>query len=282
MSAMRLGYSTCPNDTFMFHALVHGIVAAGGATFEPVLEDIEALNTRAANDDRAPAFTKLSVATLPFVQERYGVIDAGAALGRGCGPLVVVPDEHGVNALADLAGKRVAIPGERTTAHLLLRIFGPPGMSVEVVRFDRIMPAVARGDFDAGLIIHESRFTYADFGLAEVADLGVLWESATGLPLPLGVIAARRDVDPEAIRAFETGLAASVRHAFAHPEASRGYVRAHAQELTDDVCQRHIELYVNHNSVSLGPEGRRAIEELLACGAAAGLVPAAGPYGWWA
>lgn len=278
MSALRLGFSTCPNDTFMFHGLVHGVVGDASLGFETVLEDIEALNQHAQGDS-GPDFTKISVATLPFVQERYGVIDAGAALGRGCGPLVVAKD--GAGGLAGLAGKRVAIPGERTTANLLLQIFGPDDLQVEAIRFEQIMPAVARGDFDAGLIIHESRFTYPGFGLSEVADLGVLWEADTGLPLPLGVIVGRRDLDAKVLRAVEAGLGQSVRHAFANPDASREYVRVHAQEMAEDVCRQHIDLYVNEFSASLGEQGRRAVEELLRRGAKAGLVPGVGAAGWW-
>jgi 1,4-dihydroxy-6-naphthoate synthase len=166
--------------------------------------------------------------------------------------------------LAELAGRRVAIPGALTTANLLLSIFGPAELSRVPMRFDRIMPAVAAGAVDAGLIIHESRFTYPQHGLVEMADLGRVWEAATGLPLPLGVICASRALPAARIDAIESALRASVKAAFADPSASRDFVRAHAQEMTDDVCAQHIALYVGDFSADLGDEGRAAIEQLLA------------------
>ncbi len=258
---MRLGFSSCPNDTFAFHALVHGRVPYDGV-LEPVIEDIEALNLRALSDDatvRLP-LTKLSVGVLPAAAGRYVVMRAGAALGRGCGPLVVAKTE---GVLADLAGRRVAIPGVHTTAWLLLRAFAPQVEPV-AMRFDRIMDAVEHGDVAAGLVIHEGRFTYGARGLVCLADLGVLWESDTGMPLPLGVIAADRGLDPALVERFEDALSASVAAAMRDPEPSRLWIREHAQELADDVIAQHIALYVNDFTVDLGGEGRRAIDELLA------------------
>lgn len=253
---LRLGYSSCPNDTFMFHALVHGLVPRAPEV-EVVMEDIEALNRRALDPgaDALP-LSKLSVGAWVRVRDAYTVLDAGAALGRGCGPLVVGGQAA---SLASLSGRRIAVPGLGTTAYALLRMFGPRHEPVPM-RFDAIMPAVERGEVDAGLIIHESRFTYPDHGLVEVADLGEVWEGETGLPLPLGVIAAASSVAPADRAGFEQALGASVRHAWANPDDSRAYVEAHAQEMERDVCDQHIALYVNEFSASLGEEGRAAID----------------------
>lgn len=247
----------------MFHALVHGLVG-DGAEFDVTMEDIEALNERAADPARQLDVTKLSIAAWTRLQGDYKVLAAGAALGRGCGPLVVTarPSADGL-ALEGLGGQRVAVPGLQTTAYALLEMFGP---SIEPVpmRFDAIMPAVVAGACDAGLVIHESRFTYRDHGLALVADLGEVWEARTGLPLPLGVIAAHHRLSDAQRRAVESGLRASVEAAWAKPEASAAYIRAHAQEIDEDVCRRHIELYVNPFSADLGVEGRAAIEAFRA------------------
>ncbi len=253
---LRLGFSSCPNDTFMFHGLVHGLVP-DAPPVDVVMEDIEALNRRALDPgaDALP-LSKLSVGAWVRVRDAYTALDAGAALGRGCGPLVVARKSA---ALSELGGRRIAVPGLGTSAYALLRMFGPEHEPVPM-RFDAVMPAVERGDVDAGLIIHESRFTYPDHGLVQVADLGEVWEADTGLPLPLGVIAAQADLDPAVRERFERALAASVRHAWAHPEDSRAYVDAHAQEMERSVCERHIALYVNDFSASLGDEGRAAIE----------------------
>lgn len=270
---LRFGFSPCPNDTFAFAAAVHGEVPSPLA-LEPVLADIEALNERAvAGRDELPV-TKLSLPALARVADRYAVLPAGAALGFGCGPLVVCRAESPLRSLADLAQARVAIPGRHTTAFLLLASLAPtPPRDCVAMRFDQVMPAVARGDCEAGLVIHESRFTYRDHGLREVADLGVLWERATGGPLPLGVIAAHRSLPPAVFRDVGVLLRRSVEHARAAPQRSRAYVRAHAQELADDVCDRHIALYVNDFTVDLGKAGAAAIRELLARGQAAGLLP---------
>jgi 1,4-dihydroxy-6-naphthoate synthase len=271
---LPFGFSPCPNDTFAFWAAVHGAVPTPGLRLEPWLADIEALNERAvAGRDPLPV-TKLSLPALARVADRYAVLSSGAALGFGCGPLVVVRRDSPLRTLDDLRSARVAIPGRHTTAFLLLSTLGPAPRDVVPVRFEQVMPAVARGDCDAGLVIHESRFTFEDHGLRQLADLGVLWEAATGGPLPLGVIAARRDLDLATHRAIERALRASVELALAAPARPRPFVRAHSQELADDVCDRHIALYVNEFSVDLGAAGRTAIDELLARGRALGLLPA--------
>jgi 1,4-dihydroxy-6-naphthoate synthase len=282
-TVLPLGFSPCPNDTFMFDALVHGRVDAGDLRFAPEMDDIEVLNRRALGLDPRPPLpvTKVSVAALGRLTGEYAVLDAGAALGRGCGPLVLRRgDDMRRTTLAGLAGARVAIPGEATTANLLLRIFGPAELERVTMRFDRIMPALAAGEVDAGLVIHESRFTYPEHGLARIADLGEVWEAATGLPLPLGVIVARRDLPEATVRAVEQGLRASVEAAWADPDATREYVRAHAQELDEEVCRQHIALYVNQFSASLGDEGRRAIETLVERMREVGAMPVDAPGPW--
>ena len=282
MTEIEIGFSSCPNDTFMFHGLMSGDIEVADAgqrvSFRAAMADIEALNLRALDQSRALPVSKLSASAVAHLCDRYAVLSAGAALGRGCGPLVVGRRADALEGLAALAGRTVAIPGEYTTAHLLLRSFfteAAPGRALEirVMRFEQIMPAVAAGRVDAGLIIHESRFTYPNHGLVEVADLGALWEQGTGLPLPLGMICARRDLSPTLVDAIEDGLRRSVAHAFAQPERSRAYIREHAQELDDDVCQKHIALYVNEFSRALGDEGRAAIDELLRRGRASGFLP---------
>ena len=258
MRELTFGYSPCPNDTFAFHALTHGLVSAPFRV-TPVLLDIEELNRRAHNSEFH--LTKLSVGAFAAVGTRYRLLRSGAALGHGVGPLVVA---RASMALADAVGGRVAIPGRETTAYRLLRLAAPAlGETVEM-RYDHILRAVEQGDVSAGLIIHESRFTYADHGLVKVADLGDWWERETGLPVPLAGISARADLDAGTMAAAERAIRASVQYAFDHPEASRAYVRAHAQEMSDAVCDEHIKLYVNDLSLDVGDEGLRAIERLVA------------------
>jgi 1,4-dihydroxy-6-naphthoate synthase len=251
--SLTLGFSPCPNDTFVFHALVHGLV--GGPEFAPpTYADIDVLNGLALAGELD--VLKVSYAVLPDLRD-YVLLNAGGALGRGCGPLVLTREPA---TKESLRGARVAVPGERTTAYLLLRLWDPGFGSVEVMPFDRIMPAVRAGEVDAGLVIHESRFTYPAYGLHQVADLGDWWESETGLPIPLGAIVARRSLPAGEI---EAAIRRSVEHAWAHPGDSRAYVLAHSQELAPDVVDAHIALYVNEFTRDLGDEGRRAVDELL-------------------
>lgn len=260
MRTLTFGYSPCPNDTFAFHALSHGVLELP-FRIEPVLLDIEELNRRA----HAGAFdlTKLSVGAFAGVGDRYRMLRSGAALGHGVGPLVVARTPA---ALAEAVRGRIAIPGRETTAVRLLRLAAPALGEVVEMRYDGILRAVAEGEVDAGLIIHESRFTYADHGLVKVADLGEWWEGETGLPVPLAGICARSDLDAATATTVERAIRDSVQYAFDHPEASRAYVRAHSQELSDEVCDAHIRLYVNRLSLDVGDEGVRAIARLVAAG----------------
>jgi len=267
---LTIGYSPCPNDTFIFHALLHGVVGReSGLRFAPeVLADVETLNEWAMAGRLD--VTKLSFHALGHVLDEYVLLDAGSALGRGCGPLLVARQPL---ARAALHEKKIAIPGRYTTAAMLLRLFAPQCDNLVVMRFDRIMPAVAAGEVDAGVIIHESRFTYPQHGLALIQDLGQWWEGETGLPIPLGGIVARRSLGDEVIAAVARLVAASVRRAFAHPDESRAYIRQHAQELDDRVTRDHISLYVNDFSRRLGEEGRAAVAEFFRRGRAAGVLP---------
>jgi 1,4-dihydroxy-6-naphthoate synthase len=265
---LTLGFSPCPNDTFIFHALVHGVVGAQGLAFRERLEDVETLNRLAA--ESALDVTKVSYGAVPHLLRDYVLLRSGGALGRGCGPLVV---SRRPLVRAALAGARIAIPGRRTTAALLLRLFAPDAAGLVEMVYSDIMPAVARGEVDAGLIIHESRFTYPGHGLVRVADLGEWWERETGLPIPLGGIVARRALGDDVLRAVDDALRRSVEHAFAHPRASAAYVRAHAQEMDDTVARQHIDLYVNRFSVDVGDEGERAVAELFRRAAAVGAAP---------
>jgi 1,4-dihydroxy-6-naphthoate synthase len=254
---LTFGYSPCPNDTFAFHALSHGLVDLP-FRLRPVLLDIEELNRRALHGELD--ITKLSVGAFASVGDRYRLLRSGAALGHGVGPLVVARAEQ---SLTQAMGGLVAIPGRATTAYRLLRLAAPPPGEIVEMRYDRILDAVASGEVHAGLIIHESRFTYEQHGLVRIADLGDWWEQDTGLPVPLAGICARHDLGDARAAAVERGIRASVQFAFDHPEASRSYVRAHAQEMSDAVCDAHIALYVNSHSLDIGADGQRAIERLV-------------------
>jgi 1,4-dihydroxy-6-naphthoate synthase len=259
---LTFGYSPCPNDTFAFHALAFGLVRAP-FTVRPVLLDIEELNRRA----HAGEFdlTKLSVGAFAAVGEKYRLLRSGAALGEGVGPLVVA---RTATTLARAVSGRVAIPGKETTAYRLLRLAAPTLGEVVEMRYDRILRAVETGEVDAGLIIHESRFTYRDHGLEKVVDLGDWWEGETKLPVPLAGICARTDLPDETVAAAERAIRDSVQYAFEHPDASRDYVQAHAQEMAPEVQRQHIALYVNRYSLDVGDAGLAAIERLVGAGAA--------------
>jgi len=257
MRELTFGYSPCPNDTFAFHALTHDVLDLP-FRIVPVLLDIEELNRRA--HEGAFDLTKLSVGAFAGVGDRYRMLRSGAALGHGVGPLVVTRTPM---SLADAVRGRVAIPGRDTTAYRLLRLAAPAvGEAVEM-RYDRILQAVRAADVDAGLIIHESRFTYADHGLVQAVDLGDCWERDTGLPVPLAAICARADLAVDMATAAERAIRASVQYAFDNPGASRSYVSSHAQEMSEEVCAAHIKLYVNSHSLDVGEDGMRAIARLV-------------------
>jgi 1,4-dihydroxy-6-naphthoate synthase len=265
---LRLGFSPCPNDTFVFHALLHGLVEVGDLEFEAGLADVETLNRMAI--DRRLDVAKVSYGALPYLLDEYALLRSGGALGRGCGPLLVARD---LLSSEQLRGARIAVPGRFTTANLLLRLYEPEAAPGTELRYDRIVPAVAAGEFDAGLIIHESRFTYPARGLVQVADLGAWWEATTGAPIPLGAIVARRSLGSSLDR-IDSAIRRSVEFAIRDPAASAEYVARHARELSCEVTRRHIELYVTEFSIDLGEEGEAAVTELLTRAASVGLVPA--------
>lgn len=252
---IRLHISPCPNDTFMFDALVNGRIDCGELTFEVAYYDIEELNRRAEAGETD--VSKISYALLPEIQSRYTLLDSGSALGRGNGPVFVARQGTPPDSI-----RRVAVPGMHTTANALMSRLYPSITQKKPVLFSEIAPAVARGEYDAGVLIHEGRFVYRKLGLELVADLGELWESRTGLPLPLGAIVARRTLPEELRCEIERLLRTSIEYAFAHREESRTYIKEHARELDDRVIDHHIDFFVNSYSLSLGDEGRRAVREL--------------------
>jgi len=299
--ALTIGYSPCPNDTFIFYALTHGLIELPEMELAaPLLEDVETLNIWAL--EHRLDVTKLSFHALGHVLDEYCVLSAGSALGRGCGPLLVA---RGPLEICGSKPLRVAIPGRLTTAALLLRLYlsscsqamdgqvsQAPGMVQErpqamdgqvsqaagrpeviEMRFDTIMEAIRQGEVDAGVIIHESRFTYEQLGLVCLQDLGQWWEKSTGHPIPLGCIAARRSLGRERIAAIDQAIRASVDWAFANPDGCLPYIRQHAQELDTRVVFDHIGLYVNDFSRDLGPEGTAAITAFLERGRVAGILP---------
>jgi len=266
---LSLGFSPCPNDTFIFHALVHGQAGGDFPDFgEAVLADVETLNEWALAGRLD--VTKLSFHALGHVLDQYVLLMAGSALGRGCGPLLVARKIIPPSALPRLT---IAIPGRYTTAALLLRMYSPVALTTRVMRFDQIMPAIVAGEVDAGVIIHESRFTFQEHGLLMLQDLGVWWEQETGFPIPLGGIAAKRSLGKEKIQAVDRCVRASVASAFASPEAGMPYIRRHAQELDDTVIRNHIGLYANPFSLDMGEEGVAAVREFLARGRQLGVFP---------
>ncbi|MFI1018107.1 1,4-dihydroxy-6-naphthoate synthase [Streptomyces sp. NPDC020965] len=270
---LRIAYSPCPNDTFVFDAWAHGRVP-GAPTIDVTFADIDITNGMAERGESD--ILKVSYAVLPWVLDEYALLPCGGALGRGCGPLVLSRAPG-----LDLRGKTVAVPSERSTAYLLFRLWAadlvPGGVGeVVVLPFHEIMPAVRDGRVDAGLVIHEARFTYPSYGLHCLADLGEHWESSTSLPIPLGAIIAKRSLGDDTLRLLADSIRTSVRMAWDDPEASRPYVREHAQEMDPAVADQHIGLYVNEFTADLGEDGYAAVRGLLTRAAAEGLVPPLG------
>lgn len=254
MSTLDIGFSTCPNDTFIFHAMLHGLVDTGGLDFKPYMHDVEELNEKAFL--KTYHISKLSFYAWLQLREKYELLDSGAALGYGCGPLLVGRSDE-----TPAPGAKIAVPGERTTARLLLHLRNPELANVESVRFDLIMDGVRSGKYDAGLIIHEGRFIYEQYGLKKIVDLGKWWETETGAPIPLGCIAVRRDRHPMK-KKIESAIRRSVEYAFENRAASREFIKQHAQEMDDGVIDAHIDLYVNDFTLSLGGKGETAVGEL--------------------
>lgn len=255
---LTLCFSPCPNDTFIFDAMVHHKIDTEGLEFDVRLEDVETLNRMALQE--GPDITKISYGVLPLVLTNYRVLDAGSALGRGVGPLLIslrdIPDEM-------TEGISVVLPGRHTTAHMLFSLAYPQVRNKSFLPFHEIEQAVLDGKADAGVIIHENRFTYAARGLVKLADLGEIWERNTGQPIPLGGIVMKRDIDPMLMAKTDRIIRRSLEFAFANYPELPTYVRDNAQEMDEDVMRRHIGLYVNEFSLSLGKDGRAAIWNLL-------------------
>lgn len=266
---LKIGYSPCPNDCFIFDALVHKKIDTGKYTFEPVLEDVETLNQWAV-EGKLP-ITKLSYHAFAYVIDNYALLRSGSALGFNCGPLLISKKQI-TDPLTEI--KSIAIPGKLTTANFLLSIAYPTLQNKKVMLFSDIEDAVLKGEVDAGLIIHENRFTYEQKGLKKVRDLGEFWDSLIHAPIPLGGIVARRDMNQETRQEIQDLIRKSVEYAFANPESSMPYVRAHAQEMSEEVMKKHIQLYVNDFSVDLGEVGVNAVKLLFDKAMQSGLIKA--------
>ncbi len=269
MNSYTLAYSPCPNDTYVFGALTNGLLG-DAPSVRAHLADIEELNTAAGREQFE--LIKVSYAAIPFLMDRYRILPSGGAVGRGCGPLLVALPGESPPLFADFARKRIAIPGERTTAYMLLQLALGTRPKHVPMRFDRIIPAVISGEVDAGLVIHESRFTYRDAGLISIADLGEWWENMTLLPVPLGAILVRNDIGDEDAREINAAIRRSLAFARENEAAVMPYVRDHAVEMNDEVVRSHIELYVNEFTDDIGEEGRAAVHALFSRAHDAGIL----------
>ncbi len=265
---LTIAYSPCPNDTFMFHDLALGRLRLPGHDLQVHLHDVETLNRLAL--DATYDVTKVSMATWLKVRQEYELLSAGAAVAWGAGPVLVAKRDL---SRADLPRCRVAVPGELTTAHVLLRLWAPEMTNRVFVPYDQVLPLVVSGQADCGVLIHEGRFVYQQHGLRLLVDLGQWWEQETHLPIPLGGIVARRRLGEPTVRQFEALLRQAIENSLAHPEATRAYVRRHAQELDAETLDKHVKLFVNEFSLDLGDTGRAAVARLEELAAQAGLLP---------
>lgn len=269
MKSFSIGFSPCPNDTYIFCGLVKGHIPISGWSLQPEkLEDVETLNEWALQGRLD--ITKLSFHAFGHVQKDYVLLKSGAALGRGCGPLLIAGQK--VDSI-DTKKMTVAVPGQHTTASMLLKLYEPGWKNVVMMRFDEIMPAIESGKVDCGVIIHESRFTYKSRDLVLIEDLGNWWEEISGYPIPLGGIAVKRSLGRGIIEEIDKALQASISWAQNNQELCRPYVKEHAQELEDCVINDHIGLYVNAFSENLGEEGLAAVEFFLRKGRQAKIFP---------
>lgn len=268
MMNLSMAYSPCPNDTSMFHEIATGLLARHGYEVSVHLHDVETLNQMAL--EGTYDITKVSIHAYLLVRQNYQLLNTGAALGFGCGPLLV---SRKAMSPAEVAGSRIAIPGELTTAHLLLRLWAPDAREKRFVAYDRVMDLLRTGEADCGILIHESRFVYQKAGLICITDLGQWWEQQTGQPVPLGCIVARKSLGSPCISEYETLLRQAIIRSRAHPEKSAGYVREHASELEASVLDEHINMFVTDFSVDLGATGHKAIDVLETMARKAGVIP---------
>jgi len=264
MKTLKLGFSSCPNDTFIFHAMTHSLIDTDGYRFDSIITDVEELNKAASED--ITDITKLSFHAWLRLKDKYDLLRSGAALGFGCGPLLVSKTGAVDN------NSLIAVPGELTTAALLLRLFMPNASNHVYSRFDNILRGISSGKYDAGVIIHEGRFIYEDYGLKLVTDLGRWWEKKTGMPIPLGCIAVKKVLGKEIKSAVERMIKNSVMYAFSHRDESYGFIKEHAAELDQDVIQQHIDLYVNDFTIDLGENGLEAVRVLEKLAVSNGII----------
>jgi 1,4-dihydroxy-6-naphthoate synthase len=266
---LHLGFSPCPNDTFIFDAMLHGKIDTEGITFIPVIEDVETLNQKALQQELA--ITKLSYHAFAHLVDKYILLDAGSALGFGVGPLLI--SKNKIENIEDkIANLKIGIPGKLTTANFLLNIAFPQAQQKVEMVFSEIENALINEEIDLGLIIHENRFTYAAKGLHKVIDLGSFWEQKTGSAIPLGGIVMSRKYDKQTLDKVNRIMASSVEFAMKNPLSSAAFVKQHAQEMEESVVVKHIQLYVNKYSLNLGVEGRKAVSTLLDSAVAQGLI----------
>lgn len=265
---LTLGFSPCPNDTFIFDAMVNGRIDLGFIEVEVVLADVEELNRMALAGKLD--VTKISYNAYAHVHHRYQLLNAGSALGNNCGPLLISKRQLSEDELKTAS---IAIPGQHTTANFLMSFAYPDAQNKQEFLFSEIESAVTYGKVDAGVIIHENRFTYQEKGLVKIADLGEVWEQQTGFPIPLGGIAIKRQIRPDIRAKFDSLLRQSVQFAFDHPDASKDYVACHAQEMSEEVMWSHINLYVNDFSLNLGKKGKAAISKMYEVGRQFGMPP---------
>ena len=265
---LSLAFSPCPNDTFIFFAIAYNLIDCEGIEFKIRLADVETLNQKA----KAGVFdiSKLSFAAIGYLQDRYSLLRSGAALGRGCGPLIVAKPGFNINKLKL---KKIAVPGLWTTANLLLCLYLSKKPDVYPISFEQIMPSVEQGIFDAGVIIHEGRFTYKKYGLELIVDLGSWWEAETSLPIPLGGIAIRKGISAETVKKIERIIRESVLYAYKNRNKADDYIKKHAQELAPSVIRQHIDLYVNEFTLDLGDEGEEAVKTLFKIARERGILP---------
>lgn len=266
-SKLILGFSPCPNDTFIFDAMVHGKIDTEGIEFEVFMEDVEALNQRAFAGDID--ITKLSYHAFAHLTHHFALLNAGSALGNNCGPLLI---SGNIMTRDEITGARIAIPGKMTTANFLLGLAYPEAINKQTFLFSDIEDAVLRGDADAGLIIHENRFTYEQKGLVKIMDLGEFWESATGYPIPLGGIVVNRNIPHDVQKKIDRIMRRSVEYAFNNRESVMPFVRCYAQAMEDDVMMSHIGLYVNDFTIDLGDEGKGAVQYMMDVAVEKGLI----------
>lgn len=268
---LTLGFSPCPNDTFIFDALIHHKINTEGLDFEVFFDDVETLNQKAMRGELD--ITKLSFHALAYVLDRYALLDAGSALGFGVGPLLICKNKELTKQHTLQSELRVGIPGKFTTANFLLGIAYPELTNKEQLVFSEIEDALLKEKIDLGLIIHENRFTYSEKGLHKVVDLGNYWEGLTGCAIPLGGIVVNRNLPEDIQQKVNRVLRKSVEYAFENPKSGLDFIRQHAQEMEEKVMYKHIELYVNQYSIDLGPEGRKAIDTLFTMAQSKGIIP---------